>query len=133
VFISYRSEDSSTYGVLIYVELSRRFGDDQMFLYSECIAVGEDFGEVLLGRLRQCRVMLVVIGQRWLTATDQTGRRRIDSSQDWVRRERVEAFAHGLRVIPILSDRAQIPPRRTYPRHCRVASPPGPAAASPQH
>jgi tetratricopeptide (TPR) repeat protein len=115
VFISYRSEDSHSYAALIYAELCRRFGDDQVFLDSESTAAGEDFGAVLFGRLRQCRVLLVVIGQRWLSVTDEAGRRRIDCPEDWVRRELVEAFAHGLRVIPILTDGAQIPAEADLP------------------
>ncbi|MCA1603968.1 MAG: toll/interleukin-1 receptor domain-containing protein [Acidobacteria bacterium] len=115
VFISYRGDDSHSYGALIYSELSRRFGLDHVFLDSESISSGEDFVEVLLGRLRQCSVLLVVIGQRWLTATDDAGRRRIDSPEDWVRRELVEAFAHGLRVIPILTEGANIPAELELP------------------
>jgi TIR domain len=115
VFISYRSEDSHSYAALIYAELSRRFGADLVFLDSESTAAGEDFGEVLLGRLRQCRVLVVVIGQRWLTAADNAGRRRIDSAEDWVHRELVEAFRHGLRVIPILTEGVEIPAEADLP------------------
>lgn len=109
VFISYRGEDSQSYGALLHSELSRRFGADQVFLDSESTPAGEDFVEVLLSRLRTCSVLLAVIGPRWLTVTDDAGRPRIDSPEDWVRRELVEAFAHGMRVIPILTDGVQIP------------------------
>jgi tetratricopeptide (TPR) repeat protein len=55
-------------------------------------------------------VLLAVIGQHWLTATDATtGRRRIDDPADWIRRELAEAFAAGVRVIPILTDQAELP------------------------
>jgi TIR domain len=115
VFISYRGEDSHSYGPLIYSELSRRFGVDQVFLDSESTPAGEDFPTVLLGRLWQCSVLLVVIGPQWLAVTDAAGRRRIDSPGDWVRRELVEAFAHGLRVIPILTDDVQMPSEADLP------------------
>lgn len=115
VFISYRGEDSQSYGALIYHELSRRFGLDQVFLDSESISAGEDFVEVLLGRLRRCSVVLAVIGPRWLTSTDEAGRRRIDSPEDWIRHELIEAFAQGLRVIPILTDNVEIPAESELP------------------
>jgi len=86
-----------------------------VFLDSESTPAGEDFVEVLLSRLRKCSVLLVVMGPRWLTATDVAGRRRIDSPQDWVRRELVEAFTHGLRVVPILTDGVQIPGEADLP------------------
>lgn len=109
VFISYRGEDSQSYGALIYSELSRWFGTERVFLDSESILAGDDFVEVLLGRLRKCDVMLAVIGRRWLSATDDAQKRRIDSAQDWIRRELVEAFVCGIRVIPVLTDGVEIP------------------------
>ncbi|MDQ3222358.1 MAG: toll/interleukin-1 receptor domain-containing protein, partial [Gemmatimonadota bacterium] len=91
MFINYRGEDSQTCAALLDRELSERFGKDRVFLDSRSIPVGEDFVEVLLGRLRTCSVLLVVIGPHWLTLTDQAGRRRIDSPADWIHREIVEA------------------------------------------
>jgi len=109
VFINYRGEDSHSYGALIYTELTRRFGEDQVFLDAESIPAGADFVEELLGRVRSARVLLAVIGPRWLTAADATGERRLDDPGDWIRRELTEAFAAGVRVIPILTDQAELP------------------------
>jgi hypothetical protein len=81
----------------------------QVFLDSRSIPAGADFAEELLGRLRACSVLVVVIGPRWLTLTDAAGRRRIDDPQDWIRREIAEAFTHGLRVIPVLTGGAALP------------------------
>jgi hypothetical protein len=110
VFISYRGEDSQSYGALLYNELKGQFGEDHVFLDAESIPAGADFAKELLGRVRSARVVLVVIGPRWLTAADPaTGRRRIDDPDDWIRRELVEAFAVGVRVIPVLTDHADLP------------------------
>lgn len=125
MFINYRGEDSHSYGALLYTELARRLGDDQVFLDTECIAGGADFVEELLARVRSARVLLAVIGPRWLTATDPAGRRRIDDPVDWVHRELAEAFAAGIRVIPVLTDQAelptgaQLPPAITALSHCQ--------------
>ena len=115
IFINYRGEDSETAAALIDRELATRFGSDQIFLDSRSIPVGTDFVNELLGRLRACSVLLVVIGPRWLTLADAAGRRRIDDPQDWIRREIVEAFAHGLRVIPVLTDDVQLPAAEDLP------------------
>lgn len=56
-----------------------------------------------------------MIGPCWLTATDLTGRRRIDDPEDWIRRELVEAFAAGVRVIPVLTDDAILPREAELP------------------
>jgi Ca-activated chloride channel family protein len=115
VFINYRSEDSDTAAALIDRELSERFGSDQVFLASRSIPPGTDFHEELLRRLRSCSVLLVVIGQRWLTLTDTTGQRRIDHPTDWVRREIAEALRLKLRVIPVLIGEATLPAEADLP------------------
>lgn len=115
VFINYRGEDSDTAAALIDRELTAQFGSDQVFLDSRSIQVGVDFAEELLGRLRASSVLLVVIGQRWLTLTNVAGARRIDDPQDWIRREVIEALANGLRVIPVLTDDARLPSQENLP------------------
>jgi tetratricopeptide (TPR) repeat protein len=115
IFINYRGADSDTAAALIDRELTARFGRSSVFLDSLSIPAGADFVDELLGRLRTCSVLLVVIGSRWLTLTDAAGHRRIDDPSDWIRREIVEAFAHGLRVIPVLTDDAKLPAETELP------------------
>jgi len=115
VFINYRGEDSHSYGALLHAELSRRFGPDLVFLDSESIPAGADYVQQVLNRVRQARVMLAVIGTRWLAAAGTDGGRRVDDPADWIRRELVEAFAAGVRVIPVLTDGAQMPTEDELP------------------
>jgi TIR domain/NB-ARC domain len=115
VFINYRGEDSHSYGALLYTGLAQHFGDGLVFLDAESIPAGSDFVEELLGRVRSARVLLAVIGHRWLTATDSAGQRRIDDSADWIRRELAEAFTAGVRVIPVLTDQAKLPRETELP------------------
>ncbi len=115
VFISYRGEDTHSYGALLYTELVRRFGEDRVFLDAESIPAGADFAAELLGRVRSAWVLLAVIGPRWLSATDPAGRRRIDDPADWIRRELAEAFTAGVRVIPVLTDHAHLPAEAELP------------------
>jgi len=115
VFISYRGEDSYSYGALLHAELSRRFGPELVFLDSASIPAGADFVEELLGRVRQAGVVVAVIGTRWLTAEAPGGGRRIDDPADWIRRELVEAFTAGVRVVPVVTDGARMPAEDELP------------------
>ena len=115
VFINYRGADSRSYGALLHVELSRRFGSGLVFLDSESIPAGSDFVVEVLSGVRRARVLLAVIGSCWLTATDAAGRRCIDDPRDWIRRELVEAFAAGVRVVPVLTDDADMPREEELP------------------
>src|SRR5215475_13514724 len=114
VFINYRGEDSYSYGALLHAELARRFGPELVFLDAESIPAGADYVERLLEGVRQSRVVLAVIGTRWLEAADGGGR-LIDDPADWVRRELVAAFDAGVLVIPVLTDGARMPTEAELP------------------
>src|SRR5262249_4686291 len=66
--------------------------------------------------LHQCLVLLAVIGPRWL---ESGGRNTVvgdfDRGHDWVHWEIAEAFARGIRVIPILIDDADLPGEASLP------------------
>jgi tetratricopeptide (TPR) repeat protein len=114
VFVNYRGVDTGSYGALLHSELSRRFGAELVFLDAESIRVGAVVDE-LLGWVRRCRVMLAVVGPGWLATAGADGRRRIDDPSDWVRRELAEAFTAGARVIPVLTDGADLPAEADLP------------------
>jgi hypothetical protein len=115
VFINYRGEDSYSYGALLHAELSRRFGPERVFLDAESIPAGADYVARLLDGVRQARVVLAVIGTRWLGAADDGRRRLIGDPADWVRRELVAAFEAGVRVIPVLTDETRMPTEAELP------------------
>jgi hypothetical protein len=115
VFINYRGEDTRSYAVLLYRELSRHLGDDLVFLDSESIKAGADFEQEILGRVRSCHALLAVVGPHWLTATNPSGQRRIDDPDDWIRRELVMAFTVDTKVIPVLTDDAVLPSAAALP------------------
>jgi WD40 repeat protein/Ni2+-binding GTPase involved in maturation of urease and hydrogenase len=104
VFINYRTGDGEFAATLITRVLMARFGAEHVFLASRSIRPGEDFAQKILERLRQCDVLLAVIGSRWQSITDRQRRREAGSTDDWVHREIAEAFRHGLRVIPVFLD-----------------------------
>jgi TIR domain/NB-ARC domain len=116
IFINYRKDDSQVAAALIDRELVDHFGNHQVFLDCRSIPLGSDFADELLGRLRACSVLLVIIGPHWLTLTDDQGTRRIDNPQDWIRREIAEALTFGLRVVPVLIDKTKLPTEAELPQ-----------------
>src|SRR5262249_42941454 len=111
----HRGAGRDTGGALVGRGLQGRLGSDRVFLDCRSIPAGADFAEELLGRLRACSVLVVVIGPRWLTLTDAAGQRRIDDPADWIRREITEALSAGLRVIPVLTGGAVLPAAEDLP------------------
>jgi TIR domain len=123
IFINYRNGDEEATATVIDQELSRRFGSDQVFRASKSIQPGEDYIPGLLDAVRNSQVLLVVIGSRWLAAVDGQGRNRLYDKDDWIRREILEAFEHGVRVIPVLIGRTQprLDPADLPPELARLA------------
>ncbi|SMC61771.1 toll/interleukin-1 receptor domain-containing protein [Kibdelosporangium aridum] len=115
VFVNYRTGDGDWAAALIARELAVKFGQEKVFYASKSIQVGEDFTTRILQGLRQCAILLVVIGPQWLHKTDRQGARRLDNPEDWVRREIIEAFSCGLRVIPVFLDSTEVISERDLP------------------
>jgi hypothetical protein len=115
IFVSYRREDATGFAGRIKDELERRFGDVEVFRDVDDIASGEDFVERLDGALRDCRVLIAVIGKSWLAAQNAQGTARLHDSDDFVRREISAALAGDVRVIPVLVDGAQMPNEADLP------------------
>jgi hypothetical protein len=108
IFINYRSDDQALAASLLDRELSHRYGPDQVFLDTRSLVAGRVFDTGLLSAVRNCAVLIAVIGQNWLTTTDEHGRRLIDRRQDWVRMEIAQGLERGVPVIPILLE--DVPP-----------------------
>jgi hypothetical protein len=113
VFINYRTGDGGWAARLIFRELSTRLGADRVFFASRSIPAGDDFTQVIPRQLINSDVLLAVIGKQWL-ATAGDGR-RLDDADDWVRREIRTAFAHQVRVIPVLLDDVALLSERDLP------------------
>ena len=109
IFISYRREDSSAYAGRLYDRLSGRFPSHRIFIDVDNIAPGVDFVKAIEKSVGSCDVLISVVGKRWLTATDENGKRRLDSLDDFVRLEIATALKRGIRVIPVVVDGASMP------------------------
>ena len=84
IFISYRRVDTEGYAGRIYDRLAERFGAEQVFMDVTDIGVGEDFADAIGQAISSCRVVIVLMGPRWHTVTDEMGRKRLDDPHDFV-------------------------------------------------
>ena len=115
IFINYRRDDTAGYAGRIHDSLASRFGNDALFMDFDDIRPGADFVRVIEDGIARCKVMLVLIGQRWLEAEDSSGRKRIDNPEDFVRLEIAKALERKVRVIPVLVNGGAMPAGKDLP------------------
>lgn len=115
IFLSYRRDDSAAYALLLQPRLSERFPDAQVFMDMDSIRAGRDFIDAIQEALDSCAVLVALIGRQWATIVDEEGRRRLDNPDDFVRAEVRTALDRGVRVIPVLVDRAKPPRQQELP------------------
>jgi hypothetical protein len=110
VFISYRRDDAKWQAREIFRSLTQVLPRDHVFMDIDSIPPGADFVDVLEGWVDRCDILLALIGSGWVDAADpKTGRRRLESSNDFVRIEVRKGLARGIPVVPVLLDGAPIP------------------------
>jgi hypothetical protein len=100
VFISYRRQDTPHLAGRLYDRLQEHFGQERVFMDVDSIEPGLDFGRVIEDAVSSSAVMLVLIGDKWLTTTDPRGLQRLDNPDDYIRLEVEAALGHDIRVIP---------------------------------
>ena len=115
IFISYRREDSSGYAIPLYDRLVQRFGRDQVFKDIEGIPPGTDFVEWIERKVGSCDVLVAMVGKKWLRSSDETGKRRLDDTKDFVLNEIKTALERNIRVIPVLVGGAMMPKAEDLP------------------
>jgi TIR domain len=115
IFVSYRRDDSRHAAGRLLDRLRATYQPHLLFMDVDSIAPGRDFVKVLQEHMAGCKVMLVVIGPGWLDARDESGTRRLDNPNDFVRIEVETALARDIRVIPVLVDGATMPREDALP------------------
>ena len=120
VFINYRTGDGDKSAVTIERELARRFGEERIFYASRSIRPGQAFPRSLLQGVKGSSVLLAVMGPEWAQAPG------LRLPGDWVRKEILTAFKHGISVVPVLEARrterlraADLPPRLARLAECQ--------------
>src|SRR5262245_10668273 len=119
-FVSYRRDDASAEAVNIQSALGHHFGSECAFMDTSSISVGSQWEHVIESALATAKTVIVVIGPTWLTAGQtEFGERRIEDSEDWVRRELLAALASAKKVVPVLVRGAKLPPEKALPELLR--------------
>jgi TIR domain len=116
IFISYRRDDTSGDAGHLAADLADRFGHANVFIDVDGISGGVNFETRIQQALDRSRVTFVLIGERWLSATSKDGSRRLDSEDDYVRREVAAALAReDVAVVPVLVEGARMPSASELP------------------
>ena len=87
IFINYRRGDDPGFTQALFSRLEQAFAPDRLFMDVDNIAPGLDFVQVLNEQVARCDVLIAVIGKNWLEAADESGQRRLDNPEDFVRIE----------------------------------------------
>ena len=119
IFCSYRRQDSTHQTGRIFDQLTARFGKDELFRDVDSMPLGLDFRRVLSEQVAHCDVLLAIIGDEWLKATEKTGERRLDNPNDFVRIEIESALGRNIPVIPVLVGQAPMPNPDDLPKGLR--------------
>lgn len=109
IFISYRRDDSADVSEDLAEVLARVFGANNVFFDRVSIRLGEPFPNRLRNAIDDANVMLVIIGERWLSE-------RLHQPDDFVYLEVRRGLDRShLRVIPVLLDATPMPGARDLP------------------
>lgn len=115
IFISYRRDDAAAYAGRLYDGLRARYGEDHVFMDVDRIQPGENFASVIERSVHNADVVLAVIGETWLTVSNESGQRRLDDPDDFVRMEIKATLDAGRRLIPVLVGGAGMPADEALP------------------
>ncbi len=115
IVLNYRRDDTAGHAGRLYDALSEEFGEDAVFMDIDKIEPGVNFVQAIERAIDACDVFIALIGRQWLTATDAKGRKRLESSGDFVRLEIETALTRAARIIPVLVQGAEMPASEELP------------------
>jgi pterin-4a-carbinolamine dehydratase len=107
IFISYRRQDSGTAARRVAADFAARYGEANTFIDTDSIRIGADWARDIEAALETCKVVLAVVGPKWIHTHDEFGRRRIDNESDWVRNEVLRGLKTDKTIVPLLVQGAQ--------------------------
>src|SRR6476620_1869600 len=87
VFVSYCRSDTAPYALGLKSELEQRLTSAFVFVDTQRIRVTDRWPETLDDALSRARVLIALIGTRWVQCEDCEERPRLFAQDDWVRKE----------------------------------------------
>jgi len=114
IFISYRRRDNPAAAGRIFDRLKDHFGRRNVVLDVDSIPAGVDFREYIGDEVAKCDILLVVIGDQWLSLLAEDGSAGGESA-DWARFEIETALNRGIPVVPVLVSSAELPEASELP------------------
>lgn len=115
IFVSYRRDETAGYAGRLADRLNEHFGEHKIFRDIDSIDPGLDFVEAIRRAVDSSEVLIAVIGRNWSSATDASGRERLQDPHDYVRMEIAAALERNIRVIPVLVQGATMPSTSELP------------------
>jgi hypothetical protein len=115
IFVCYRRGDTAGYAGRLTERLAEHFGEQGVFHDVDSIDPGLNFVDAIQRALRSSEVLLAVIGRNWTTAADESGQKRLQNPEDYVRMEIAAALQRNIRVIPVLVQGASMPSAHVLP------------------
>jgi hypothetical protein len=115
IFLSYRRNNTSGYAGRLADSLERHFGGGSVFQDVEAIAPGSNFVQAIDTAIARCEVLVVLIGDTWLTERGADGKPRLSDPSDFVRLEVAAGLRAAIRVIPVLVKGARMPAESALP------------------
>jgi formylglycine-generating enzyme required for sulfatase activity len=109
VLISYRRDDDPHAVDRLCAALKESLAPSEVFLDIDNVPIGIDFEEYLKAQVSRCRVLLAIIGPRWLQIRSENGERRLDDPHDFVRIEIQAALDRNIPLVPVLLDNTSMP------------------------
>jgi uncharacterized protein YecT (DUF1311 family) len=117
IFINYRRSINLKDAQLLHAALCRRFGQSRVFLDVSGLDGGDHWLHTLEKQVDASSAMVSLIGKNWADVADETGQRRLDNPNDFVRFEIARAFSREMPVLPVLIDGATMPDISRLPSH----------------
>lgn len=123
VFISYRRQDQEALAHWLQASLAGEVNDDEIFLDRRALKAGDAFFTKIEKAIESAMVFVALIGPQW-NPPIPSGGRRLDQSDDPIRRELACWFRHASsdadrQLVPVLFGGAMIPARLDLPEEIR--------------
>jgi hypothetical protein len=107
IFISYRRDNTVGHASRLYYKLVEHFGKDLVFMDVD-FKPGEDVIKEIENAVSSCEILLAIIGPAWLYPAFGEGGPQNDQD-DFAHKEIAHALGRGIRVIPVLVQKASMP------------------------